>query len=242
MFLLFSTVITAMGQAGVPYNFFNIEKCYGNIQVRIYPIVQTDYSLINCTTNSINQWNCSCRDNLYILTFVNTTSNFSALIQYNIDKPKEVIPSTNGMPTSEELYNDEIKRIYTIKDIVITESGVSVSGALSDNDSINNFLLIVVVGFGILLFLGFIFIVVFWFYNENIRRWLRLEEKEKITFLRIIKRIFTRENIDRKTFVRQEGKLLPKIKSEEKQKEVKYIEEDNKTTDEIKKILNELNN
>jgi len=233
--LLFSVSVLAAGQAGTPYNFYSVEKCYGDIKVRIYPLTMSQYSLVDCILTPPNDWSCPCTKKLYILTSNNTINRFSALVQYYIDAPKNFTPSLDGKPTQEELYNDGLKRIYTIKDITIgPNTEISISDALSKNETINNILLFVIIGFGVIVFLFFVIIVIFWLFGENIRKWLGLAEDEKMTLGKILRKIFTREDIQRKTFVRESGKVLPSIKPVEKQPQIKNV---SNTQDEIRKIL-----
>jgi hypothetical protein len=79
--------------------------------------------------------------------------------------------------------------------------------------------------------------MVLWLFGENIRRWLGLKEDEKMTFGKILKRIFVREDIARKTFVREKGKILLQIKPVEEQPKVVVEKENTSTEDEIRKIL-----
>jgi len=243
MFILISVAVTAVGDAGKPYIFFNVEKCYGDVNVRVYPLEMANYTLLGgCVTptGDKNNWVCPCQQNLTILTPELTSSKFSALVQYNIDKPRDVNITVGGMPTADELYNDGLKRIYTIRDIIITPNGIDVSGALSLNPIVNKILLTAVIVFGILMFIGFVYIVVFWFYSEEMRKWLGIGEDDKMSLGLIIKRIFTREDINRKTLIRNNGKVLPTIKSvqpiEKKKVETKIFNAE----DEARRILEDL--
>jgi hypothetical protein len=243
MFILISVAVTSVGESGKPYIFFNVEKCYGDINVRVYPLDMDNYTLLgNCITptGDKNHWICPCQQNLTILTPELTSSKFSALVQYNIDKPREVNTTIGGMPTEDDLYNDEIKRIYTIRDIIIVPNGNDISGALSLNPLVNKILLTAVIVFGILMFVGFVYIVIFWFYSEEMRKWLGIGEDDKMSLGMIIKRIFTREDISRKTLIRKEGKVLPIIKSVEPIIEKKNESKVSNVQDEARRILEDL--
>jgi hypothetical protein len=238
MLLLFSVSVIAVGEAGKPYNYFNIEKCVGEVKVRVYPISMSNYTLVDCVSYTTNDWTCPCSDKLYILTPKNTDSRFSALVQYYIGEQKAFTPSPDGTPTAEEQYNDGLKRIYTVKDITITKNKeLTGSGALSNNEKINNFLL------GVLLFVGGVIIVAFitfallWIYDEKLRAWMGLKEGDKMTIGMILRKIFTREDISRKEFTRKKGEVLPVIKPAEKKVEAKVEKKTVDAQEEIRKIL-----
>ena len=238
MLLLCSVVVTAVGQAGTPYSFYNIEKCVGDIKVRVYPLQLNQYKIINCSFVSNNDWVCPCQSNLQILTLPNSTSRISVLVQYYIGEQKKFTPSANGNPTPEEIYNDGLKRIYTIKDIIITsDKKILGKGALSENDRINNILLGTLMIVGGIIFIAFLTIILLWLYDEKLRAWVGLKEGDKMTILMILKRIFTREVISRKEIVRKNGNVLPILKTVEKKIETKVEKKVVDAKEEIRKIL-----
>ena len=243
MLLLLCVNVIAVGEAGKPYSFYNVGKCYGDIKARVYPLGNENYTLINCTQNSINDWVCSCRTNLSILTPSNVDSRFSILVQYYIAQPKNFTPSTDGKPTAEEIYNDGLKRVYTIKDIIITKNKEAfVNGALSENDKINNVLLGALMVVGGIVLVAFLTILLMWLFDERLRKWIGLKDDEKMTIGKILKRIFTRESITRKELVRKDGSVLPTIRPVEVKPITKQEQKKNNTEEEIRKILEGLDN
>jgi len=238
MLLLFSVVVTAVGEAGKPYDFYDVPKCAGNISVRIYAMSQVNYTLVDCTKISVSDWNCPCAKSLYILTQKNTDSRFSALVQYYIEPLKSFTPSKDGKPTQEELYNDGLKRIYTIQDILITKNKeLTGNDALSANSTINNILLGLLMFVGGVVFIAFLTIGLMWFYDDKLRKWLGLRDEDKMTLGMILKKVFTREDISRKELIRKDGSLTPNVKqvmpTPQKPKETKK----SNAEEEIKKIL-----
>jgi uncharacterized membrane protein len=236
--LLCSVAVIAVGEAGKPYNYFNIEKCVGPVSVRIYAISMTNYTLPDCQQLTTSDWTCPCATNLYILTPPKTDSRFSALVQYYIGQTKPFTPSTDGKPTAEELYNDGLKRVYTVKDIMITKNKeLTGAGALSDNEAINRVLLGVLMVVGIIILLVFIGFASMWIFDEKLRAWMGLREDDKMTIGMILKKVFSREDISRKEFVRKEGNVLPKINPVNKKVENKKEEKKIDAQEEIRKIL-----
>jgi hypothetical protein len=234
MLLLISVPVIAIGQSGTPFNFFNVEKCVGDIKVRIYPISETNYTLINCVAMSKTDWTCPCNTSLYILTSPQTDGRFSALVQYYIGQTKNFTASKDGKPTQEEIYNEALKRVYTIKDITLTKNKeMFVDGALSDNKNINNILLGIVIIIGIIIFIVSIVFVILWVYDEKIRAWMKLNEDDKMTILMILKKIFSREDIARSNTIQNKKQ----IQSNKELQPNKKIEKKIDTQDEIRKIL-----
>jgi uncharacterized membrane protein len=239
MLLLISVSVTAIGEAGKPYNFFNVEKCVGNITVRVYVIsAPGGYSLIDCSQLTTSDWTCPCSKSLYILTPTNSDSRLSALVQYYIGQIKPFTPSIDGKPTAEEQYNDALKRVYTIKDIVITKNKELTGGeAFSQNDKINKIMLGSLMVVGVIILLVFIVIALLWFYDDKLHKWMGLREEDKMTIGMILKKIFGREDISRKEFTRKKGEVLPVVKPVEKKTEIKVEKKTVDTQEEIRKLL-----
>lgn len=76
--------------AGTEYTVTNIQKCYGNIQIKLRGEFNiTNIEFPKCTYNENNLWICPCRNptNIKFNTENITRGKFNLAIQYNIAKP-----------------------------------------------------------------------------------------------------------------------------------------------------------
>ena len=229
MFILLSSTVYAEGISGKPYKFIDVPSCYGDIQVKVNEFTNVNrYAIINCTYVSGIEWSCPCMNSLYILTPPDTETHFSIFVQYFISKPR-IIPSPSVPPSNDEQYNEEIKRIKTINGIFIVPS---IEDKTLNKEEEKGILIILILVGVIFVFILILAIMIF-LLGDNIKRWLGMDEDEKLTFGKLLKNVFSRPSIDRKDI----GKRDDKPKETLLVKEQKVNE---KIEDEVRKILKEI--
>jgi uncharacterized membrane protein len=185
-------------------------------------------------------WVCPCNQKPLIQIANNTKGHFDAMVQYYIDKPKEVIPYENGTPTANELYNEQIKRLDVIKDIMMIPAGSVEDGVLHIPASVSDFILFIFMLLVILVILIVGVIVVIYVYSERIKRWLNMDKDEKLSFKKVLVAIFRRPNVSRKSIGKRDKDFEAK-RVQQQVKEPEKIKSTPTAEDEVRKILEELN-
>lgn len=153
LFVLCTVPVTANGVSGVPYPFYSFVKCVGNYQAQVTTFSNVDYLLPGCTlTNATTKvWSCPCSTNASILVKEGQAGIFDIRIQYYIDNLKPLVsPRVNNIPTQEEIFNDNIRRIDYIKGVIITAyvgDDVPTNNQVADISSLVFFIVVVVLIF-----------------------------------------------------------------------------------------------
>lgn len=185
LILLLSVMVSANSQ----YKIDNI-KCYGQIFIQVNDIQgSSNYTFQNCVQINPILWGCNCGQTPILYNTLNETTTISFRIQYDISQPK----------SNDDIYNQQLKRVVT-KSVII--STIKEKGPTPFEELINNSSGIIIV-FGIIILLivvGAIITVILFFNMDKIKRWLGVDEDEKMTLKEIIVAIFTRSNIKRRRF------------------------------------------
>jgi hypothetical protein len=230
MFILFSSAVYAEGTSGIPYKFFDVPSCYGDIYLRVNEVSRTGrYGFPSCQYVSGMDWKCPCQDALYIITENGSSTHFNIMVQYNIGQPRNIL-RPNIPPSTDEQYNDNLKRIVTLRDIIIVPSNESISNEkMLQQKEVLGILIYVLLAFVIIVVvIGFIF-----FFSDVIKRWFDMEEDEKLTFGGLLKAIFSRPKIERKVI----GKSNENVNVPVEKKETK---QSNSVEEEARRILEEI--
>lgn len=114
--LLFVTLVTANNE----YKLNDI-SCYGNMLIQVNNVEgSNNYTFKNCLQTSDILWNCDCNKPPVLYNILNETTTLSFRIQYNIKQPRTIITSNPINPSSNEIYNEQLKRVIT-KTVTLTK-------------------------------------------------------------------------------------------------------------------------
>lgn len=245
MFVMLSTTIYGELLSGVQTNIINVSVCYGNIDISVQPNKGVIYQLIDCSVDNedTNKWHCPCVINnetkIDILVQENETAKFSIIYQYYIGQTKPVnITYNNGLPTEDEVYNEQLKRIGNVETDTFYNSielqRIKKEQQIKTQGMQSFILTFFMYGFGGL-FALIVFIMIIIFIKNRIRRWLKLKDYEKLTIGKILKKIFSREDINRFELGKQD---VVKLNNTKKTIPIKSIPLS--TEDEARKILEDI--
>ena len=134
----------------VVINTTNIDFCDRNFYVSVNQQVKTNsYDLIGCHNVMNNYWSCNCKNNFTLLLNVsdNITNIYDLIIQYH-NEPYSIIINDSGMFD----LNPESRQFIYIKNITVGNQHES---------KLNNFILIGLIIFGVIVLVGGIFFVVY---------------------------------------------------------------------------------
>lgn len=97
--------------AGSNYEVTTINKCYGDIQLRVKGrINSTQINFLNCRLSKETFWLCRCRNPTIInfMTLNETRGEFDLIIQYNIEKPYGSISEQDSVRRTQKFNNFNI--------------------------------------------------------------------------------------------------------------------------------------
>lgn len=233
------SIFTLVILIAVSVNASKIEniQCVGNIQVQVSSIIgNSNYSFTNCQSNDITkyEWTCSCKDAPNIINLEGKDTVISVRLQYYIDTLRPIPIPNITHPTTDEIYNQGLKRVETR---IIDTRYVPVSNSSIDetNTNVNQTDIVLGAIAVILLFAVFIAIVFMFIFmgSKTMKRWLGVDENKPMTTWEIITAIFSRKNIKRKEII--------KIQQQPKQTQVSEITtEDKSYEDEVNNLLKDL--
>lgn len=211
MFICILFIVTAIGNSRIPNKVLDIEKCYNDIWIKVYPQKNTTYQFLNCTliNQTTNVWQCPCMKEVYLQIPNGTTNSFSFSVQYYTDK------LSLGNDSDSKIYNEQIKRVIPINDYVISEKTeeelrIEQEAIQKQTDEVSSFVFKFIAFFFLTLFL----IIMIFVMLSKLRKKYNLEEDEKLTIKMIFQKIFLRPDIERKSI----GDLLSNKKPDTNKK------------------------
>jgi hypothetical protein len=128
LLLLSSVLVTANNE----YKLNDI-SCYGDMLIQVNNVEgSNNYTFKNCLQTSDILWDCSCSKPPVLYNTLNETTIISFRIQYNIKQPRPIITSNPTHPISDEIYNEQLKRVIT-KTVTLTKDETIKSNNLFNN-------------------------------------------------------------------------------------------------------------
>jgi hypothetical protein len=211
--LLLIPFVHANGIAGSEYSFFSIDSCYGDVQLRVYEYnPDIVYNIVNCSYLNNSEWLCPCMKELKIQTQPNTTSQYAILLQYTINKTIQPFPGTN-LSNDDNVFNSQLKRIYTITNITLTPTQESVVDEGTQN--VYNTMFYIFIVFIVVCLLGVVVWGIIYAMSDKIKRWIGMDKNEEVTFKSVLKSIFSRKKvIEEKVIKTKEKEDKEKISNE----------------------------
>lgn len=158
--------------AGEQNNLSVIEKCYGDIQLKLKGnISNEDISFKDCNYNENNIWLCKCK-NPTLITFTTlpeVRNNIDVILQYNLYKPE-----------GDEIEQQNALRIKKVSNLIIEEPKPEpFNFSISSEAAINGGIVLLIVLLLFILIVGFVMYKLFFTMDDDEKREL-LQWKEEL--------------------------------------------------------------